>query len=228
MKALKILFTVCLLALFGQQGLAQKSKSSNKTEEQKIEYRNENGVKKLTITTDTNGKIKKEVYEGEEAEQKLNSLEKKHDPARKVVTKEKVEKGGDHFSMSMSSDKGKMTLKKVDKHGNVNVEEIDISESITDLKNQLRELFSDSSQFHFEMDAMDSDLNDKHKEFVFKTKGTPRELVNREKNKNTIVIRQEETLTPDEINTKYGVDVSKLDGKDTQILIKKMIKVKQP
>ncbi len=54
---------------------SESAKASNRVKKE-VKMTNENGVKKLTITTDNNGSITEEVYEGDAADEKLADLQK--------------------------------------------------------------------------------------------------------------------------------------------------------
>jgi len=80
--------------------------------ERKINIEEENGVKKLTITTTEDGEEKTETYEGAEAEEYLEKM--KEENKLKVFSKD----GGSRFAFFFDSDSGD-----VDKEINVTVED---------------------------------------------------------------------------------------------------------
>ncbi len=246
MKLLTIFPATALLLLAGGQLQAQ-SKVKIKKEDQQMEYRNDNGKRSLTIITQENGKPKRVTYTGDEADAKLeelNASHEKHSGGMKIFIDD--DKDG-NFSMGNGSihvtdedgdvnvthADGKIIIKKLDKNGKEDVEEIDLGESISKAMEEMN-FKMDSTSFSFDFKDFDSEKFEKQME---KFGSDMEEAMKNRKvyiskdfdfnhgTKNqTIVKEDQETLTPEEIRAKYGVEVTG-DGNE-QVVIKKVIKVK--
>lgn len=252
MKIFNVLIaSVVLLSVAGNVS-AQSKKKIIKTEDQKVEYKNENGNKTLTIITNENGKEKTEVYTGEEASRKMDEMNAgKHDAHFKVWADEDGESMGsgnshvrvftDDGDVSVINKDGKVIIKKLDKDGKEEIQELDINDMIDKSMGNLQfKMDSNSFSFNFkDMDQFEKDMEIFGKDMERFGKDMEEHMkilsdkdviihkfdFNGDDAKSKVIIKQdEESLTPAEIKEKYGVDVN-ADG--DEVVIKKVIKVKK-
>ncbi len=237
------LFIVCMLALVSA-GTAT-AQSTKKNIDKKVEFKNDNGKQTLTIITSEDGKEKKEVYTGAEAERKMEELNSKGSDAHFKVWIEDEKNGGDDANvhlfnsdgqMSVIHKDGKVIIKKIDKDGKEEIEEIDLDQSVEKAMEDLH-FNMDSGAFTFDLNqafdakkfeeqmerfSKDMELNMKafsDKSYIIK------EFDPNGGNDTKVILKEDtETLSPEEIKAKYGVEV---DGDNSTVVIKKIITVKK-
>ncbi|MES2627704.1 MAG: hypothetical protein V4616_01935 [Bacteroidota bacterium] len=233
MKQVQLFLATALI--IGSVSVSAQSKP-NTSVNRKVEYSNNNGKQTLTIVTRENGKEKKEVYTGDEANAKMQELNDGKNSNNFQVWTEDEASGSPNGSVHVSHDDGevsvihkdgKMIIKKIDENGKEEIEEIEMGQMLNDIAKDFN-FTMDSTHFSFDSKNFDSkefqkqmEKLEKHLEDPAQNSTSNSRYTNR--SGTTVVRETEETLTPAELKKKYGVE----GAEGETVIIKKVIRVRK-